>query len=196
MSEETFQRTLEQLCEFPQKIKTLSFCGVGEPLLHKNLPSMIAQVKARNIADRINIVTNGIALTEKKSTDIIEAGLNSMKISLQGIDAQSYLDICGCQLDFDRFLNNIDYLYQHKGNCNIGIKIADIALYRGKNDDEKLQAEERYKQLFGDKCDQLGIERIVPVFQDLDYSKVEGISGHKSRYSITERNAKVCSQLF
>ena len=196
MSEETFQLILDQLCEFPKKIKCITFGGIGEPLLHKDLPKMIAQVKERNITERIHLITNGITLTEEKADAIIRAGLGSMKISLQGIDAQAYYDICGYHLDFKRFLKNIDYLYQHKGDCVIGIKIADIALYRGKNEDKKLQAEEQYKKLFGDKCDKLGIERIIPAFPTVDYSKVDVLSGHGSRYNITERNAKVCSRLF
>ena len=196
MSEKTFQLTLDQLCEFPHKIKCITFGGIGEPLLHKDLPRMIAHIKERNITERIHLVTNAITLTEERSTSIVEAGLNSMKISLQGIDAKAYHDTCGYQLDFDRFLQNIDFLYQHKGDCEIGIKIADIALYREKNEDEKLQAEIQYAKLFGDKCDKLGIERIIPSFPTLDYSKVEGLSGHSSRYNIPERSARVCSRLF
>lgn len=197
MSEETFQLILDQLCEFPHRIKSFSFGCVGEPLMHKDLPKMIAKVKERDFTDRINLITNGIALTEEKAAAIIEAGLNSMKISLQGIDAQAYRDTCGHKLDFDRFLNNIDFLYKHSGDCEIGIKVADIALYRGKNsEDERLQAVEQFKKLFGDKCDKLGIEHIVPLYADIDYSKIEGISGHRSRYDIPERNTKVCTQPF
>lgn len=196
MSDEIFQLLVDQLCEFPQKIKSITFGGVGEPLLHKDLPKMIAQIKERNITDRVNLITNGIALSEEKTTALIEAGLNSMKISLQGMDSQAYHDTCGCKLDFDRFLKNIEFLYKHKDNCAIGIKIADISLYRGKNENEKLQAEAQYRKLFGDKCDKLGIEHIVPCFSTVDYSKVEGLSGHRSRYDIIERNVKACPQPF
>lgn len=196
MSAETFSILVDQLCEFPHKIKSITFGGVGEPLLHPDLPKMIAQIKERGITDRINLITNGIALSENKIIALIEAGLTSMKISLQGIDAQAYYDTCGYRLDFDRFLANIDFLYKHKGNCVIGIKIADISLYRRKNETEKEEAEAQYKKMFGDKCDRLGIERIVPCFSGVDYSKIEGISGYRSRYDIAERKVKVCSQPF
>jgi len=196
MSEDTFRLLVDQLCEFPQRIKSITFGGVGEPLLHPNLPWMIARIKEKNITDRINLITNGIPLSESKAADIIEAGLTNMKISLQGINAQAYYDTCGCRIDFDHFLENIDFLYKHRRDCEIGIKIADISLYRGKSETEKLQAEEQYRELFGEKCDKLGIEHIVPCFDTIDYSKLEGMSGHKSRYDITERRAKVCSQPF
>lgn len=195
MTDETFRVLLDQLCEFPHRIKSITFGGIGEPLLHPKLSQMIAQVKKRDIANEINLVTNGIALSEKTSTALIDAGLTNMKISLQGIDAQAYYDTSKCRLDFGHFLENLKFLYQHKGQCMIGIKIADIALYRGKQEEEKRQAEARYKELFGDKCDKLGIERIVPVFSAVDYGKV-GISGNKSRYDIKERKVRACSVPF
>lgn len=196
MTKETYNLLLDQLAEFPHKIKSITFGGVGEPLMNKDLPKMVAELKSRNITDRINLITNGLLLSENTSSELIEAGLSSMKISLQGIDSQGYFDTCGVKIDFDKFLHNLDFLYKHKDQCAIGIKIADISLYRGKSDSERPGVEEEYKAMFSDKCDKLGIEHIVPCFTAVDYNKVKGMSGHKSRYNIVERSTKVCSQPF
>lgn len=195
MSDETFDLLLDQLCEFPQKIASITFGGVGEPLMHKKLPEMIAKVKAREITNRINLVTNGLLLTKEKSLALIEAGLTSMKISLQGIDEQAYLETCGHKLDLNAFLDNLAFLYQNRGQCKIGIKVADIALFQNETVDREQQTE-RYREMFSDKCDQLGIESIVPLFSDVDYDKVKGMSGRKCRYDIEEREVKVCTQPF
>lgn len=196
MTKDTFDLLVEQLSEFPKRIKSITFGGVGEPLMNKRLPEMIAHLKARNITDRINLITNGLLLSEPTSLALIEAGLDSMKISLQGINAQSYLDTCGYEVDFHSFVQNIGYLYQNRKQCVIGIKVPDISLYRGKKKTEYSLEEKRYKDLFSDKCDKLGIEYIVPCFSAIDFSKLRGISGHKSRYNIEEKEVQVCSQPF
>lgn len=196
MTEETFSLLVHQLKDFPQKISSVTFGGVGEPLLHKQLPQMIAEIKKANVCNRINLITNGILLSEETSLSIIDAGLDSMKISLQGIDAQAYKDTCGYNIDFEQFLSRVDFLFKHKTQCSISIKVPDISLYRGEGEQELLSAQEDFKKMFGDKCDKLGIEHIVPCFPTVDYRKVKGMSGHTSRYNIAEKTVKVCSQPF
>lgn len=197
MTKETYRLLLDQLEEFPEKIRIVTFGGSGQPLMHKDLPEMIAELNSRKITDRIRIVSNGLLLSEKTSSALVDAGLSSIKISLQGIDSQGYIETSSTKIDFDNFLSNLDFFYKHKKQCSIEIKIVDISLYRGKNsDEEKAQAEEQFKKLFGDKCDKLGIERIVPIFSQVDYNKIEGVSGHTSRFDIAERNVKVCSLPF
>lgn len=197
MSDNTYNRLLEQLQEFPQKIASVTFGGVGEPLLHHKLPNMIRALRDANVTKRINVITNGVALTHQLSQDLINAGLSSIKISLQGMDPESYKKVSSYNIDFNLFLDELAFLYQNKGACTIGIKIPDISLYAPESSaQERAQQEEKYQQLFKDKCDKLGIERIVPCFSAVDYSKIEGLSGHSSRYQIPEREVAVCSQIF
>lgn len=196
MKPETFQLLLDQLCAFPDKIRSITFGGVGEPLMHPKLAEMVGKIKESNVTDRINLITNGLLLSKRRSAELVEAGLSSIKISLQGIDAQAYYETCGARIDFDSFLDNLDFLYQNKKQCLIGIKVPDISLYRGAAAEEYPQRKERFRELFESKCDRIGIEHIVPCFANVDYSQIKGMSGHVSRYDIPERKVKVCSQPF
>lgn len=194
MNMDTYELLLDQLAEFPEKIKSVTFGGMGEPLLHPALPQMVSMLKERNITDRIHIITNGSMLNETLSLQLIEAGTSSMKISLQGIRAEEYLDIAGYKADFEKLKANIEFLYQNKGDCQIGLKVPDISLKRLGISEEEAKC--RFYSMFGDSCDLIGIEHIVPCFSKVDYGQVEGMSDKLSRYSIEEKRVKVCSLLF
>lgn len=188
MSEDTFKLILEQLKEFPNKIKSITFGGIGEPLLYKKLPDMIKAVYESNLTNRINLITNGTLLNKELSLKLIEAGVSNIKISLQGMTGSDYKRICGVEIDCDQLIKNIDFLYQNRKDCSIGIKIADISL---KENDEKL-----FYEIYGQMCDFINIEHIVPCFQEINYENIIEVGKHSSRYEIESKDINVCPLLF
>jgi cyclic pyranopterin phosphate synthase len=57
----------------------------GEPLVRRNLASLVEQIKAIKGIERICLTTNGMLLSEQLS-DLAAAGLDSVNISLDAID--------------------------------------------------------------------------------------------------------------
>jgi len=78
--------------------------GVGEPMLVKNLPDMIRYLKARNIYTLFN--TNGTLLTPRKQRELIETGLDELRVSLDAADAKTFLAVRGKDF-FHRIVRNI-----------------------------------------------------------------------------------------
>jgi MoaA/NifB/PqqE/SkfB family radical SAM enzyme len=78
--------------------------GVGEPMLVKNLPEMIRYLKARGVYALFN--TNGTLLTAKRGRELIETGLDELRISLDAADAKTFLAVRGKDF-FDRIVRNI-----------------------------------------------------------------------------------------
>jgi MoaA/NifB/PqqE/SkfB family radical SAM enzyme len=78
--------------------------GVGEPMLVKNLPAMIRYLKARGIYTLFN--TNGTLLTPRKQRELIETGLDELRVSLDAADAKTFLAVRGKDM-FDRIVRNI-----------------------------------------------------------------------------------------
>ena len=58
----------------------------GEPLLEKNLPQIVRQVKAEQKFIYVYVITNGSLLTEEKAEALFEAGANQISISLNYLD--------------------------------------------------------------------------------------------------------------
>jgi radical SAM protein with 4Fe4S-binding SPASM domain len=114
---------------------------------------MITYTKRANIAEKIQVYTNGSLLTNELSDALIEAGLDIIKVSLQGIDTLTYKNVCNCSINFQKFIDNLKYFYEHRRNCYICLKIADIAL---KDNNTRNQ----FTQIFSPIADEINIEYI------------------------------------
>lgn len=67
--------------------------GLGEPLLNRELPEIIAYVRSRGIYALFN--SNGLLLNEQRGRDLIESNLNELRISLDGANPRTYAYIRG-----------------------------------------------------------------------------------------------------
>lgn len=182
MSMDTYIRVIEQAKEFPNKFKVLSLTGHGEPLVNKNLPKMIEIAKQANIAERIEIITNASLLTQETTHALIDAGLDTIRISLQGLSSSKYKEVCDYSVDFDVFIDNIKYFYENKKQCNVFVKVMDIALDKGED--------EKFYNLFSSISDRMFIEECRPVYDGVDYSPDVFITA--DRYGREHKKREVC----
>lgn len=164
MSMELFREVLHQLHGFPRKLKLVDMFCFGEPLCNPNLALMISEINKAGVAEKINFTTNGILFTHAKADEILSTGVDTIRISLQGLDADKYHEVCGARIDFEKFRENLLYLYENRGQCKIRMKIADVAIEDVANGKEKLE------KLFGDRADSLYIEHILPKYEHVDYA--------------------------
>jgi MoaA/NifB/PqqE/SkfB family radical SAM enzyme len=78
--------------------------GIGEPLLHPRLASMVRHLKRRKATVLFN--SNGILLDEKRQGELIDAGLDEIRISLDAASPQSYQTMRKSG-EFNRVLENL-----------------------------------------------------------------------------------------
>ncbi len=185
-----FEKIIRELKEFPQGgIKRIVFSGLGEPLMNPHLPDYVRMVVEAGIAGRVEIITNGLLLTPEKSRALVAAGITNINISVQGLDAAGYEKTCGIRIDFERYLENLKYLYEHKGNVQIYIKAIDATLGTKEN-------EEKFFELFSPFADRIYIEHLVVMQQQMDGLR-EIVDGTKNFYGEElDVNRKVCAQSF
>jgi MoaA/NifB/PqqE/SkfB family radical SAM enzyme len=100
MSWELFTSIVDQ---FP-KIERVVLHGVGEPLMTRDLMRMIRYLKARGTYVLFN--TNATLLTRKKGEELIEAGLDEMRVSLDAAEPIAYEQVRGLPL-FNRVVENV-----------------------------------------------------------------------------------------
>lgn len=148
-------------------LKAIIFAGHGEPLLHRQIADMVAYAKEKRIADRIEIVTNGSLLTRELSDALIAAGLDRLRISLQGVSAQAYQETSGVSIDFEQFVEQIRYFYLNKTVTDVYIKIIDVAM-KGTGDKEK------FEQIFQSVADTVAIEYAIPFVPEIDLKHISG----------------------
>lgn len=161
-----YKEIIKQLSELPEKPKLLQFAWLGEPLMNPNIAEMVKIAKQANVADTVSIVTNGAMLTNEMSDSLIEAGLDRLRISLQGLTAEDYWKVSNYKIDYEKYVNNIRYFFEHKRNTQVYIKIMDVMLKNPKD-------EELFQKTFSDICDILNVEHLVPLHKEVDISDVK-----------------------
>src|SRR5271163_804477 len=100
MSWELFTRIVDQV----PNIARVVLHGVGEPMLVKDLPRMVRYLKDRGTYVLFN--TNGTLLQPKKFQQIVDTGLDELRVSLDAADRESYARIRGKDF-FNRIVRDV-----------------------------------------------------------------------------------------
>jgi radical SAM protein with 4Fe4S-binding SPASM domain len=187
MGFDVFQKAVDDAKQFPDKIKALIFAGHGEPLLHRDIARMVAYAKQSGKFERIEIVTNGSLLTHERSDALIDAGLDRLRVSLQGVTKESYQEVSKVDIDFSAYIENLRYFYEHKTQTEVYIKIIDVAL----KDESQ---ESIFHQIFDEIADITATEYAIPFVNEIDYSKVGELS-HKCKQG-NSQSSRICSMPF
>jgi MoaA/NifB/PqqE/SkfB family radical SAM enzyme len=91
MTGETFALLLDGLSAF-SPVPAVFFGGFGEPLAHPQIVEFVSRTKLAG-ASRVELITNGCLLSQDMSRGLIEAGLDMLWVSLDGIRPESYGDV-------------------------------------------------------------------------------------------------------
>jgi MoaA/NifB/PqqE/SkfB family radical SAM enzyme len=101
LSMELFTKIVDQV----PNVKRVVLHGVGEPMLVKHLPDMIRYLKKRGDV-HVLFNTNGTLLAPKKQREIIDTGLDELRVSLDAAEAAMFLKVRGKDM-FDRIVRNV-----------------------------------------------------------------------------------------
>lgn len=85
MSMPVWQRVVEQVAPYAY---TMQFYFQGEPLLHNDLPQMIAQAHGKGLYTIVS--TNAQAMTSDLADKLAAAGLNRIIVSMDGLTPETY----------------------------------------------------------------------------------------------------------
>src|SRR5438552_13767278 len=100
MSWELFTHIVDQ---FP-RIARVVLHGVGEPMMMAALPRMIRYLKDRGAFVLFN--TNGTLLTRRKGRELIDSGLDELRVSIDAAEPQAFKLVRGRDL-FARIVRNV-----------------------------------------------------------------------------------------
>jgi MoaA/NifB/PqqE/SkfB family radical SAM enzyme len=133
MTPEVFTQALERtvelreaelrLLEVEDAVKgKINLCGLGEPLLNKNAPDFIRQVRAAGLD--VQMSSNGALLDERRGSAVLEAGLQSVWINA-GATGELYEKVYG--LPFEKTHQNVVRFAEMAGDqCDVHIVLVDF----------------------------------------------------------------------
>ena len=123
MEWELYKKIINDLNEFESAVKVIRLYKDGEPLLNPRFVDMVKYAKDSKKCLRVDTTTNASLLTKNISDGIIEAGLDRINISIEGVTNEKYKEFSGCNVEFDKIVENIRYLYENKKNLEMIVKI-------------------------------------------------------------------------
>ena len=188
MKLDLFKKIVDDLKEFPQPVKVLRLYKDGEPFLNKNLAKMIAYAKQSGAVKYIDTTTNGSLMTPARLEPVLEAGLDKINISVDGMDAGQYLEFTKYEFDFDEFVKSVKWLDQNKGACEVSIKIPGDILTENQK--------EEFLEVFGDYCDRIFIENFAPCWPEFDVETHTGVEIQQGIYQQSITQTDTCPYIF
>ena len=187
MDFDLYKKVIDDLDDFDIPLKVLRLYKDGEPLLNPRFPEMIAYAKRRGCVLNIDTTTNGSLLNPEMNARLIDAGLDRINISVEGVSEQQYRHFSKYAMDFDAFVAAIRHFYEHRGSCRVCVKICGDIL----SDAEK----ERFLAVFGDISDQIFIEHIAPCWPEYELQGVE-VNTSVGIYGQPIKEVSVCPYIF
>jgi len=189
MTLDIFHKIINDLSEFDNSLKVLRLYKDGEPLINRNLHKMIKYAKDSGKVDYVDTTTNGLLINDNKMKPIIDAGINKINISVNGLSDEQLSKFSGVNINFDKYVSNITSLYDMRENCEIFIKTTGDYLL----DYEK----DLFYEIFGDICDRIYIENMSPCWNGFDVEKkTKVVIGSKGIYNNKLSDVKVCPYIF
>ena len=170
MSQTTFDHILTSLGQM-DPLPTVFFGGLGEPLFHPKTIEWVAAVKA--LGARVELITNGTTLTEKRSRQLVESGLDVLWVSIDGASSQSYSDLrLGAELP--TVIENLSRLRKMRPGGHIPRPTIGIAFVAMKRNIHELQAVLKIGRRVGAKL--FSVSNVMPYTKEMQaerlYTKV------------------------
>jgi MoaA/NifB/PqqE/SkfB family radical SAM enzyme len=129
MTPEIFEQTLLRSCEIRDQFRAegvvdpihVSLCGLGEPLLNRNLAHFTERVRSEGFT--VSVSSNAALLDERRGRALLDAGLQSIYINVGDID-EAYEAVY--QLPFAKTRDNIVRFAEMAGDdCQVVIVLVD-----------------------------------------------------------------------
>ena len=157
-----YKKIIDDISDFERSLKVLRLYKDGEPLLHPNFPELVEIAKKCKKIERVETTTNGSKLTKALNQRLIDAGLDRITISIEGVTPLMYLSVAKYKIDFENFVDNIRNLFENRGNMVVHIKTVAQNLNKERGEVEK------FYEIFSPISDAIAVENTVsawPNFQ-------------------------------
>lgn len=99
MSLDLFKELFEKIMDETDQHDTLTFPGMGEPLLDETLEQKIVFAKKNKPSMDVLILTNGSLMSPEKFEELQAIGVTSVRVSLYGTNPENYNKVHGINID-------------------------------------------------------------------------------------------------
>ena len=183
-----YKKIIQDVKEFSEPIRTLRLYKEGEPLLNPMFPEMVSYARHSGLVRRIDTTSNGVALNKELNRKIVDAGLDQINISVNGVNSMQYNQFCNATINFEEYVSNIRDLYEHKGDLTIYIK----AIKENMSEEEQKQ----FLEIFTPISDRIYFEHLSPAWPEFNLEKWGSIKKKVGNYGQEPIKRSICPYIF
>jgi len=132
---ELFRKVVDECVPHDPKI-WLHF--LGEPLLHKRLPELIAYGKAQGLT-QLGLSTNAFFLTEALGERLIRSGLDRLECSVDGLDAATFQRLRRSD-EFPRVVRNVRQFLEVRRGLGVETPVVTLSFMKTPKNAEDVPA--------------------------------------------------------
>ena len=130
-------------------LEEVGLYSTGEPFMTKNLHQFVKIGKDSGLK-RVYITSNGALAKLSKVQETIEAGLDSIKFSINAGSKETYKIIHG-QDDFDKVIKNLKDIYYYKNKNNIKLQLLCSFVFTDLTKKETISFKKKYQKYFDEE---------------------------------------------
>ena len=161
MSMQLYRKIIQDISDMVrikgQRITRLHLYKDGEPLLNRYFSLMIALAKKAEISQSVETTTNGALLTSDVVNDILNSGLDVIRVSIAHTEESVYASFSKGSTTYKQIRENVNLLFTKKteiGNpLHVHVKIIDCNL--------SSEQKEKFKQDFSSISDSWNIDGVM-----------------------------------
>jgi len=185
MDFELFEKIMHDIRDMG-RMKALRLFGYGESITHPDFFRMLKLAKELDVADRMELTSNGARITEKAAGELIEGQLDYLRVSIYALEQEAHRAFTNSKVPIERIRENLQRLRQMRDDAgsvypHIYVKMLENA---SPEDEAKL------RELYGDIADEIGLEFL---------HNMTGADGIEERLGVElpkHRQRKVCPSPF
>ncbi len=133
------------------KVPSISFTG-GEPTLRQDV--LIACIKyAKNLGMRVNLITNGTLIDKEYAEKLVNAGLDSVQVSIEGTTSTTHDNLVHHKGAFEKSINTVKIFKE------LGIHVHTNTTLNKKNQTDCIRLPEFVKSL---GLDRFSMNLVIP----------------------------------
>jgi len=146
MSFSTFKRAADEIAKLG--IKSLKFCGFGDPLMDKGLEGKLKYIHENypqielSMIDTCHLLTGG-------NLEMVCEHIDIIKISMYGFSKESYESVHGGALKYEQVKSNIDNLLNRKQRPYVIMTFCDLPQNHGTMD--------AWREYYEPRCERIDI---------------------------------------
>ena len=130
-------------------VKEIGFYTTGDPFVHKNLEGFTEQARKLGF-EYIYISTNGALATPNRMKAVVDAGMNSVKFSINAGSRETFKTIHGRD-DWEKVVKNLEYLSAYRETLDRPLALSISSVVTDLTRHEK----DQFKRQFGPLVDDI-----------------------------------------